>query len=116
MNGDHTEQNTLRCMVAPTRKSTRVGAMHVGYRVVVPGDDLAERLIQALGRFAEVTDAVTPDEAMRLLDDVAMEVFWRDWPNISSWAGALWRRLDEDLGGPARPPQDPGLDEVGESG
>jgi len=62
---------------------------------VVASDDLAERLIHALGQVAEVTDAVAPGEAMRLLDDVAKEAFWRDWPNISSWRslyGGDWMR------------------------
>jgi hypothetical protein len=24
-------------------------------------------------------------------------VFWRDWPRIQSWAGSLWRQLNDEL-------------------
>ena len=82
----------------------------------VVDEEAAERLIQALGELESITSGVTPDEAARSLDDATLQVFWRDWPNIGSWAGALWRKLDQDLGGPAQPPKEPDLDEVGESG
>ena len=76
----------------------------------------AERLIQALGELESIASGVTPDEAARSLDDATLQVFWRDWPSIGSWAGALWRQLDQDLGAPAQPHGEPDLDEVGESG
>jgi hypothetical protein len=82
----------------------------------VADDELGERLIQALTQFEEVADAVTADDAVHTLDDASLQVFWKDWPNVSSWAGALWRKLNEDLAQPARPPSDPDLDEVGGSG
>ena len=77
---------------------------------------MAGRLIEALSDLESVADALTADEAARMLDDATLQVFWRDWPNVSSWAGALWRRLNQDLAGPARPPEDPELDEIGGSG
>jgi hypothetical protein len=83
---------------------------------VVADDESAQRLIQALGELEAVASAVSPEEAVRSLDEATLQVFWRDWPNISSWAGALWRRLNQDLAGPARPSQDPDLDETGGSG
>jgi hypothetical protein len=79
-------------------------------------DELAGRLIEALSELDEVAGAMTAEEAVAELDEPTLQVFWRDWPNISAWAGALWRKLNEDLAQPARPPQDPDLDEVGESG
>jgi hypothetical protein len=82
----------------------------------VAGDDAAQRLIGALSELEAVADELTPDEAVDALDDASLQVFWRDWPNLSSWAGALWRRLNADLAGPASPPKDPDLDEVGEAG
>jgi hypothetical protein len=82
----------------------------------VAGHEVAERLIQALEEFESVCADVTPDEAAQSLDDATLQVFWRDWPSIGSWAGALWRKLDQDLAGPARPSKDPDLDEVGEGG
>lgn len=79
-------------------------------------DEVAERLMDALSQLEQVADAVTPDEAVSTLDDASLQVFWRDWPQVSAWAGSLWRKLNEDLAAPARPSQDPELDEVGGSG
>ncbi|HEX9529487.1 MAG TPA: hypothetical protein VF954_00015 [Acidimicrobiales bacterium] len=78
--------------------------------------ELAGRLIKALSMLDEVAGEVTADDAVAELDEATLQVFWRDWPNISSWAGALWRKLQADLEHPARPAQDSDLDEVGGSG
>jgi len=78
-------------------------------------DELGERLLDGLAGLDEVSGELTADEAMEELDDATLQVFWRDWPNISAWAGALWRRLNEDLAQPATPPTDADLDEVGGS-
>jgi len=43
-------------------------------------------------------------------------LFWMRWPQVSSWAGSLWRMLSEELSGPSSPHVDPELDEVGGSG
>ena len=77
--------------------------------------ELAGQLIEALSNLDEVAGAITPDDALAALDEATLQVFWRDWPNLSGWAGALWRRLNEDLAHPARPAQDSDLDEVGGS-
>jgi hypothetical protein len=82
----------------------------------MPEEDVADRLLSALTHLDAVADGLTPDEAVETIDDATLEVFWRDWPQINTWAGSLWQRLNEDLAGPATPPQDPDLDEVGESG
>ena len=79
-------------------------------------DELDLLLLDALSGLDEVAAGLTAEEAVAQLDDATLQVFWRDWPNLSSWAGGLWRRLNDDLAEPARPPQDPDLDEVGESG
>lgn len=79
-------------------------------------DELAGRLMEALSGLDEVSAELTADEAVTKLDEATLQVFWRDWPNISSWAGALWRKLNDDLDQPARPTRDPDLDEVGGSG
>jgi hypothetical protein len=44
-----------------------------------------------------------------------MQVFWRRWPGISSWAGSLWRLLNEELMDPAVSAHHPDADEVGGS-
>jgi hypothetical protein len=75
----------------------------------------AEReLIGALDTIIAVADRLTPDEAAETIDDVTLQAFWRDWSDVSAWAGQLWRRLDADLDRPAMPLRDPDTDEVTE--
>jgi hypothetical protein len=79
-------------------------------------DDVSVRFVDALSTFDDVTDELTPDKAATVLDDAALQVFWRDWPRLGSWAGALWRQLNEDLAGPSSAFDEDGLDEVGGEG
>ena len=79
-------------------------------------DEAAARLVEALAQLEGVADTMTPEEAAARMDDASLQVFWRDWPQVSAWAGALWRKLNEDLAAPSRPLQDADLDEVGGSG
>jgi hypothetical protein len=79
-------------------------------------DDLSERFLEALSALEAVADEVTPDEAPASLDDAALQAFWREWPRLGPWAGALWRLLDQDLAGPSAAVTDPELDEVGGEG
>ncbi|HLM63323.1 MAG TPA: hypothetical protein VK306_03410 [Acidimicrobiales bacterium] len=79
-------------------------------------DDVSERFLGALSALEDVAGEVTPDEAAATLNDAALQVFWRDWPGLGSWAGALWRQLNEDLAGPSSAAHEPELDEVGGEG
>jgi hypothetical protein len=79
-------------------------------------DEVSERFLGALSALEDVADEVTSDEAAATLDESALQVFWRDWPALGSWAGALWRRLNDDLAVPASGADDPDLDEVGGEG
>jgi hypothetical protein len=79
-------------------------------------EDLSERFLGALSALESVADEVTPDVAASVLDDAAVQVFWRDWPRLGSWAGSLWRTLDGDLAGPSSPVADDEVDEVGGEG
>ena len=81
----------------------------------VADDEIGERLVQALTQLEEVADALTPDDALTALDEASLQIFWKDWPNVSSWAGALWRRLDADMARASTPPQDE-FDDVGGEG
>jgi hypothetical protein len=81
-----------------------------------PVEDISDRFLDAISRFEEVADAVTPHDASRQLDETSMQVFWRTWPGISSWAGSLWRLLNEEFMDPAVSSKDPDSDEVGGSG
>jgi hypothetical protein len=66
-------------------------------------EDISDRLLEAITRLQEVADAATPHDAHRQLDETSMQVFWRAWPGISSWAGSVWRLLDEEFMDPAVP-------------
>lgn len=77
--------------------------------------DLSHRFTEAIAELEAVADSVTADDARTSFDAATLQVFWRDWPHISSWAGGLWRRLNEELAAPAMPPQTE-LDEVGGEG
>jgi hypothetical protein len=79
-------------------------------------DDASERLLRAIEETERVADAATPDEAARTFDDATLQVFWQRWPHVSSWGGALWRRLNEDLADAATPIEASEMHEVGGEG
>ena len=79
-------------------------------------DDISHHFLDVISRLEEVADAVPPDGAYRQLDETSLQVFWKTWPGISSWAGSLWRLLNEDLMDPANSSTDLDADEVGGSG
>jgi hypothetical protein len=65
--------------------------------------DTAQQLLEAMEAFDAVTYALTPKAALEQLDETTLQMFWRDWPHISSWAGSLWRELNQELAEPASP-------------
>jgi len=79
-------------------------------------DDASDRLLRAIEECERVAEAATPDEAAHAFDETTLQVFWQRWPLISSWGGALWRRLNEDLAEAARPLDDSESHEVGGEG
>lgn len=79
-------------------------------------DEASEQLLQAIEQFEQVADAATPDEAATGFDDATLQVFWQRWPNVSSWAGQLWRRLNHDLADAATPVDDSEHHEIGGEG
>jgi hypothetical protein len=79
-------------------------------------DDASERLVRVIEEYEAIAEAVTPDEAARSLDEATLQLFWQRWPQVSSWAGALWRRLNEDLADPALPADESEMHEVGGEG
>ena len=74
--------------------------------------DASLQLMEAMEAFYEVTDNLTPEAALAELDESTLQVFWRDWPHIASWAGALWRGLNAELAEPASPAEE-GVDTGG---
>jgi hypothetical protein len=79
-------------------------------------DEIASRFLDLIHDLEEITDTVSAERAHALFDETTLQVFWKQWPGVSAWAGSLWRMLSEELAGPATPQRDPELDEVGESG
>jgi hypothetical protein len=75
----------------------------------------ADRFLELIHRFEDVTDAISPERAHTEFDEMTLQLFWMRWPQVSAWAGSLWRMLAEELSGPSAP-ADPELDEVGGSG
>jgi hypothetical protein len=78
--------------------------------------DTTDRFLDAIAQLEAVADEETPEDAARSFDETTLQSFWRDWPHMSSWAGALWRRLNEDLEHAAAPATEEDLHEVGEAG
>ena len=79
-------------------------------------DDVAGQFLDLIHNLEEVRNAVTPERAHAEFDQATLQVFWKKWPDLSAWAGSLWRMLSEELAGPGSPHDDSELDEVGGSG
>ena len=65
--------------------------------------DVAQQLLEAMEALDEVAYSITVQEAAEELDEATLQMFWRDWPRIQSWAGSLWRHLDNELAEMASP-------------
>ena len=76
----------------------------------------ADSFLELIDQFEDFTDAVSPEQAHTEFDETTLQLFWMRWPQMSAWAGSLWRLLSEELSGPSTPHRDEELDEVGESG
>jgi hypothetical protein len=76
----------------------------------------AERFLELIQQFEDFADEISPERAHIEFDETTLQLFWMRWPQVSAWAGSLWRLLSEELSGPATPYSDAELDEVGESG
>jgi hypothetical protein len=75
--------------------------------------DTSLQLLEAMESLNDVADAVSVEAALEELDDTTLQVFWRDWPHIASWAGSLWRRLNQELAEPATPAEEGKVDTGG---
>lgn len=88
-----------------------------GWRAIPDSmDDPATDLLTAIDLLNDVADEMTAEDATEELDEATLQMFWREWPRASGWAGALWRTLNDELERRARPAGDPELDEIGGSG
>ena len=79
--------------------------------------DPGANLIEALDTLDGVADDLTADEAAEQLDAATLHVFWREWPAVARWCGALWRQVNADLDTPSSTPaDDDDVRELGGSG
>jgi hypothetical protein len=79
-------------------------------------DATSDQFIELVHQFEDLMHGISPEQAHTEFDETTLQLFWMRWPEISSWAGSLWRLLSEELSGPAAPHGDSELHEVGESG
>jgi hypothetical protein len=82
----------------------------------VPMDDIGDRFLELIHELEDVAARVTAQRALAEFDETTLQVFWRAWPQVSSWTGQLWSMLTAELAGPSSPSDDPELDETGGSG
>src|SRR6516162_9424308 len=78
-------------------------------------DDSADRFLDLIHQLEDFTHSISPDQAHSEFDETTLQLFWMRWPQLSAWAGSLWRLLSEELAGPSAP-HDSELFEMGESG
>ena len=78
-------------------------------------DDISDRLLHVFAELEDISSEMTPEEACGSLEEPTLQLFWRQWPQVSSWAGSVWRILNEDTIDPAGPASGE-FDEVGGSG
>jgi hypothetical protein len=79
-------------------------------------DDVADRFLNLVHDLDEVTRCLNPDQAHERFDETTLQVFWKRWPELSAWAGSLWRLLSEELSDASSPHMDSEHDEIGDSG
>jgi hypothetical protein len=77
--------------------------------------DDSDRLLNAIEEIDRIAAGSTAEEAVDAFDEATLQVFWQRWPHVSSWAGSLWRRLNETLADAAMP-ADASEHEVGGEG
>jgi hypothetical protein len=78
-------------------------------------DELGDQFLELIHKLEDIRDAITPERAHAAFDETTLQVFWKKWPDLSMWAGSLWRMLSEELAVPAAPHRDTDLDEIGGS-
>src|SRR5580693_10098627 len=81
-----------------------------------PVDDIADRFLELVHDLEEVACSMSAQRALAEFDETTLQVFWKKWPHVSSWAGSLWSMLSAELSAPSSPQHDAEHHETGESG
>src|SRR5271157_4543614 len=79
-------------------------------------DGSADRFLDLMHQLEDFTHSVSPEQAHTQFDETTLQLFWMRWPQLSAWAGSLWRLLSEELAGPSSPHDESELFETGEGG
>ena len=79
-------------------------------------DDAGDKLLEVIHELEDVANCLPAQRALEEFDETTLQVFWRKWPQLSSWAGQLWSMLSAELAGPSQRADDAELDETGGSG
>ena len=79
-------------------------------------NDAGDKLLEVIHELEDVACSLTAQRALAEFDETTLQVFWRKWPQLSSWAGQLWSMLSAELAGPSQRADDAELDETGGSG
>jgi hypothetical protein len=77
--------------------------------------DLGDQFLELIHQLEDFRDAISPEQAHAVFDETTLQVFWKKWPELSLWAGSLWRMLSEEIAVPGSPHLDADLDEIGGS-
>lgn len=79
--------------------------------------ELEERFHEAVAALEVVTQEQKAPDAWRDFDHVALEDFWRAWPEIRAWCQWLYQLVDNERGDKAAPASDDSpYEEIGGSG
>jgi len=77
--------------------------------------EMEEQFHDAIAKLEIVTQEGKPPDAWREFDHVALEDFWRAWPDIRGWGEWLWQLVDKERGEKAAPlsQEDSDYEEIG---
>ncbi len=79
-------------------------------------EDVADRFLELIHDLEDISTTLSAQRALAEFDETTLQVFWKKWPHVSAWAGALWSMLSAELSAPSSPQRDAEHDETGESG
>ena len=60
-------------------------------------DGSADRFLDLMHQLEDFTQPVSPEQAHTQFDETTLQLFWMRWPQLSAWAGSLWRLLSEEV-------------------